>query len=807
MMGTVNVTTDATRPKAEGAPRRIVDLRSAEATDAALVGGKAAGLARAAAAGFDVPRGFVITTAAGTGPLDLDAWLAPFGDAKFAVRSSAVAEDSGARSFAGQLETLLGVAPADVPAAVARCRASAEALRVLRYAGSPGATAVLVQELVPAECAGVAFTAHPVSGERGVTLVEAVRGLGDRLVGGEVSAEAWRATSDGAVLTRAVEAPVLDRALVERIAALARELETLFGRPQDVEWAVAGGAVRLLQSRPITALPAPPVPLPVEVPEGRWERDDHHAVLSPLGWTWFAPYPKAMARSLGAFLPLKDVLARNVGGHLYLQMVMEGGDGAPPPRWVLWLVSRLIPAMRRANEKCVELLDGETYLRTIDEWESEGRRAMRDATDALYDPDPTALSNDELLACIRRALEHSGRGLEKHSDLHMPGFLALGKLLLFIEDELGWEPTRVLELVTGSSTETTELHRSLEQLLAEADVDAALGDSPFPATWGELFARFPALGARLSEWYAAHHLRILHYDPKHATLGEQPEVVLGIVAAIAEGRRSPRPPQRSPAEPLLAEARERLAPDRFAEFERLVGHARRGYALRDENGIETVSRPSGLLRHYVLELGRRLPLEAREHAVYLLVEEHGPALRGEIPDLAARVAKRRGEESWALENRGPRYLGGPPDAMPPVDAFPSGLARVLRVFSWVSAAEALPTPAEGDGPLTGIGIGSRVVTARARVVSRPEELAALRHGEVLVCRITSPEWSIALGRVAAIVTNEGALLSHPAIIAREYGLTAVLGTSTATTRIATGDRVRVDPVEATVTIVSRAGAS
>lgn len=131
---------------------------------------------------------------------------------------------------------------------------------------------------------------------------------------------------------------------------------------------------------------------------------------------------------------------------------------------------------------------------------------------------------------------------------------------------------------------------------------------------------------------------------------------------------------------------------------------------------------------------------------------------------------------------------------------------MMRVFAWMMAAEALPEATPGAGPLRGVGIGHRVVTGRARVLERAEELATLRHGEILVCRITSPEWSVALGRVSAIVTDEGALLSHPAIIAREYGVTAVVGTSLATRAIATGDTVRVDPLEATVTVVRPAGA-
>jgi pyruvate,water dikinase len=125
----------------------------------------------------------------------------------------------------------------------------------------------------------------------------------------------------------------------------------------------------------------------------------------------------------------------------------------------------------------------------------------------------------------------------------------------------------------------------------------------------------------------------------------------------------------------------------------------------------------------------------------------------------------------------------------------------MRMFAWMMKAEEMPEPTK-EGALKGIGIGTRVVTARARVIDHPEELASLRHGEVMVCRITSPEWSVALGRVAAIVTDEGALLSHPAVIAREYGVTAVVGCGLATRRIRTGERVRVDPIDGTVTVAS-----
>ncbi|MFO0630410.1 MAG: PEP-utilizing enzyme [Polyangiales bacterium] len=127
----------------------------------------------------------------------------------------------------------------------------------------------------------------------------------------------------------------------------------------------------------------------------------------------------------------------------------------------------------------------------------------------------------------------------------------------------------------------------------------------------------------------------------------------------------------------------------------------------------------------------------------------------------------------------------------------------MRIFAWMMALEETPDGGDGD-VLRGVGVGARAVTGVVRVVDAPEGLAALRHGEVLVCRITSPEWSVALGRAGAIVTNEGALLLTPCDHRAEYEIPAVLGAADACARLATGDTVRVDPATGTVTRLTAA---
>lgn len=182
---------------------------------------------------------------------------------KLAVRSSALDEDAAQHSFAGQLESFLNVAPADVPAKILAVWRSAFRERVYTYRRENGlpltsrAPAVLIQRMVQAEAAGVVFSADPVSGRRNITVVTAVDGLGEQLVAGEANADSYHVTRQGIITVRQLQAPtqpVLTDTQVRAVAALAWQSERWFGRPQDVEWAIEQGQLYLLQSRPITSL-------------------------------------------------------------------------------------------------------------------------------------------------------------------------------------------------------------------------------------------------------------------------------------------------------------------------------------------------------------------------------------------------------------------------------------------------------------------------------------------------------------------------------------------------------------------------
>jgi pyruvate, water dikinase len=220
-------------------------------------GSKAAGLGRLLRAGFAVPDGFVIEDPrAGGWERELAPALRTLGRGPYAVRSSAPGEDGAEASFAGQLHTTLNAAtPVAVAAAVRRTAASGGDEKAVAYAARTGHPAravvpVIVQVMVAPEAAGVAFTRHPVTGADQV-VIEGAEGLGDRLLDGAVTPERW--TVDGETATGPPAARALTARQALELARVARRIEDLFGRPQDIEWAIAGGRTWLLQARPITA--------------------------------------------------------------------------------------------------------------------------------------------------------------------------------------------------------------------------------------------------------------------------------------------------------------------------------------------------------------------------------------------------------------------------------------------------------------------------------------------------------------------------------------------------------------------------
>jgi pyruvate,water dikinase len=249
--------------------------------------------------------------------------------------------------------------------------------------------------------------------------------------------------------------------------------------------------------------------------------------------------------------------------------------------------------------------------------------------------------------------------------------------------------------------------------------------------------------------------------------------------------------------------RDEVPADQRAEFDDYAEDARLSYGLRDENGPITYEWPAGLLRRALLEAGARLRSAGRlsdaSNVFELTVDETVALLRGETgPDLAT-VAERAAERRWWATLDPPVRLG--PEQQPPnASVLPTYLGRFTRIV--LTVVDALEADVDAE-PLSGMGIGTEKYTGTARVVHDAyEALATVEPGDVIVAAYTAPTYNTVLSMAGALVTEEGGLLCHAAVIARELGLPAVIGTADAMQRIPSGATVEVDPVGGRVRVLS-----
>jgi len=304
------------------------------------VGGKARALGALSAAGFDVPPWIVVLPDADEAALG-EAWeeFLRVTGGPWAVRSSAVDEDGQAHSFAGQLESFLDVDRDGLGQKIRAVRQSGSSERIVLYGQQAGLSlpppvpAVIVQQMVPAETAGVAFSADPVSGRRGIAVVAAVRGLGEALVSGEKTGDTFQVDRTGCIVQRAAAETALTDSQVVAVANLARTAARHFGCPQDIEWAMVGGKLFLLQSRPITSLSGR------ADPDGAWQLWDNSNIAESYS---------------GITTPLTFSFARHVYEEVYRQFVK-----------ILRVPSRRIEASRDVFGRMLGLVRGQIFYNML----------------------------------------------------------------------------------------------------------------------------------------------------------------------------------------------------------------------------------------------------------------------------------------------------------------------------------------------------------------------------------------------------------------------------------------------------------
>jgi pyruvate,water dikinase len=802
----------------------LVNLDDPACEAPALAGNKAATLAVLRRAGFEVPPGVVVPAdALGVAdelPQTVHAALRNrpelLGPGPWAVRSSSTAEDSEQASFAGQFETVLGVDASGLADAVLRVGRSGLSDRVKAYRGDrgPGSMAVLIQPMIAAEAAGVAFTADPVSGRHRI-VIEAVAGLGERLVSGAATPERWTVEDDGSI-----EAPAAATALkaeqASAIGDLARKVEEHFGRPQDIEWAIANDILWLLQARPITTLSSAAselIPITIEAPPGYWTRDTFHepVPISPFGKVLLTEqilkvFPTAFAE-FGILLDRAEVAY--IGGWMYRREVPLGapppGRGRPtaPPRWLLRILMRLHPAIRRRTRAAQRAIEADLPGSVIRRWTDEWRPAHQEEIEQALALDLGSLSDEDLAAQLDHRIEVFGH--PAHVMVAIAYWILVYELAEACREMLGWDTTRTLTLLEGLSTTSTEPARQLADLARLARSRPAVQellasvDEATPARLAEVDAEF---ARAFADYVEANGRRALRYDVIEPTLAETPHVLLRLVADQIEVEFSPDRVARDALRrrsQAADEARRLLASRPEADrkrFERVLARAREAYPALEDRVWVTFSVQAALLRDLALEIGRRLvdrgQLTAVDDVFFLETDDARSALfDGADRRETAGVAK--GRRAWAMAHPGPYAYGDPPPGEPPFDLLPPPARLVNQGVLWgLAQLFGEPRAARDEGVVAGTPASAGRYTGTVRLVMGEHQFSKIRAGDVVVCPTTSPAWSVVFPSMGALVTDGGGILSHPAIIAREHGIPAIVGTGNATAVLADGQRVTVD---------------
>jgi len=441
-------------------------------------------------------------------------------------------------------------------------------------------------------------------------------------------------------------------------------------------------------------------------------------------------------------------------------------------------------------------------------WGEEIKPAAIAEHHRLQAVDPGTLDNEALLAHLEACREHQGNMVEQHHRMNGAALIPVGDFLAQVSAWTGLPGGTVLALTRGSAPESAgsspELDRLLNALRSDAGAREAL-ESDAPA--GDVVERLRTwpgeVGDAAGEYLETVGHRLLDsLDVGAPTLLEMPDVIVrGLREAVAgEGAAT------APDEAQVALVRDRVPAEHREAFDEMLAETRLTYGLRDERGCFSEVWAGGIVRRVILEAGARLAAAGRiAEPVHLIEADYA-----EIRDLVAGTGGPSAEELAArAEYRAthsaadaPMFLGDPPSPPPPLDGLPPAVQRVMAAVGTAIHGLFAPSEAVSEAAVVrGTGASPGRYTGTARLIAGPEEMDRLQPGDVLVTPTTTEAFNIVLPLVGAIVTDAGGLLSHPAIVSREYGIPGVVGTLDATALIPDGALVEVDGASGEVRVL------
>jgi rifampicin phosphotransferase len=759
----------------------------------------------------------------------------PGGLPPVAVRSSATAEDLPDASFAGQQDTYLNITgPQQVLEAVQKCWASLWTARAIGYRARQGiqtegvALAVVVQLLVNAEAAGILFTANPISGKRDEMLINTSWGLGEAVVGGAVTPDSLsvdknsgkvtqRETAKKLVMTVRTangteeqkvpasmqEKPVLSDAQAAALVRLSKDIEDLYEMPMDIEWAISDEEFAILQARPITAIADAPLDWPVPNPKGFYIRasvvDLMPKPLSPLFISLWIPEQIKQMQPLGKkLLGAEPVLPADYITSINTYAYACSYFG--PKSW-WWILTGLIPSYPKLLKNLVPTWRDDLY---------PNYQAFVDGKKKLQ---PAHLNDSELWTQAQELVSNAAFYVCGLMFATMGASAGSEGLLTRVYNKMAkqnGDPDATV-LMMGWDNIAVRSEKSLFDIATWIREDTALSnfvqDTPTPALADRIVVSNPPVGIESSVWLAFSsrfqtHMEqfghiIFQLDFAEPLPLDHPEMMLENIKMYLRGEGSDPHKRQQNSEQKRIKTSEimlkRLKGFKLWAFTKALNWGQSMAEVR-EDALASIGLAFPKLRELLLELGVRLTtagaiqqsydifwLEKDEISVCVSRLEKGQALT----DLSEKVVERKVFREQVNQIT--------PPTMIPVKK------RVMGVKTDVYVARSADEH-EGNtlkGEATSVG----KVTAPACVLHGPEDFAQMRPGDVIVAGTTTPAWTPLFGMASAVVADIGGPLSHGSIVAREFGIPAVMGTGVATKRIQSGQMITVDGTAGTVEIL------
>ncbi len=815
----------------------ILSFDDSRAIDRTLTGGKGASLASMKQAGFSVPDGFVILQSAfEDGCLteqaknEIVSALAGFTESElFAVRSSAVAEDGAAASFAGMFESLLDVSKESILSAIAEVYASSQSERVREYAKTQGleeigGVAVVVQQMIAADFAGVLFTADPQTSDRFTTVIEAVEGLGEALVSGRKTPATWRIRHDKIT----GENRMLEPATLSKLASLGKNIEKHYRAPQDIEWCLKGNELYIVQSRPITTL----FPLP-DVGDGKnrvYMSFGHQQMMTdamkPFGISFFErgfmDKPKK-GQDAEYFVP--------IGGRLFLDLsrdlsipiwrnAMIAAMGAIDPlvcSSLTQLAKRkgFTDSLARSGKGFMSMMSASYFsfalvVQVIKLNGSNDKSVMdrviskSDAAILALEKQLAAMSGEELLTAgfkkFSDALRVSMNDPESMGAV-FAGTLSAGWLDKHIERWLGEKGASNLLSRSVGNNITTNMGLDL------MDVADTIRKYPqvieyLPHAKNETFfaglKELPGgdvVSKAIQSYLQKYGMRCPgEIDITRPRFIEQPTLLVPIL--LSNIKNFPPNARAELTQQGLREAQQKEQ-DILSRLEKLSGGKNKAKKtskkismLRGFIGWREYPKYIMIRYYWVIKMALRREADRLvqlgvihdpEDIYYLSLEELLEAVRSGRVD-AAVIAKRRTEFASYQKLTVPRVM-----------------TSEGEIITGEYSSKSIP-----KGALAGIAVSSGVIEGRARVVLTLDT-AHIEKGDILVTTFTDPSWTPVFVTIKGLVAEVGGVMTHGSVVAREYGLPAVVGVAGATGYIKDGDIIRVDGDKGYVEILERKG--